>query len=341
MTDLLSEAIDARRDELVALTQDLIRIPTSIRPATTTATSASSSPGRLRASGFADRADPRRRRHRRQRQISALERRRPPRGRGRRASPCTSTRTSTWCEPGSGWTVDPFGGEVKDGKVYGRGACDMKGGLAASIIAAEAFIDVYPDFRRRHRDLRHRRRGNGRLWRRRLSRRARLFLAGPGPARHHSRAAQQGPRLPRPSRRLVGRDRNQGPHRPRLDAVPRRQRHPPHGRACSAEIEDELYPALAHKHTAMPVVPPQARQSTMNINSHPWRPARARGGLHRLSRRRWSPHSARMVIDRRYLIEESAAAVRQEIVDLLGAREGHAAPASATSCATSGRSARP
>ena len=35
---------------------------------------------------------------------------------------------------------------VDDGKVYGRGACDMKGGLAASIIAAEAYIETYPDF---------------------------------------------------------------------------------------------------------------------------------------------------------------------------------------------------
>ena len=49
-------------------------------------------------------------------------------------------------EAGEGWTVDPFAGVVKDGRVYGRGACDMKGGLAASIIAAEAFMDVNPDF---------------------------------------------------------------------------------------------------------------------------------------------------------------------------------------------------
>ncbi|WP_163460438.1 M20/M25/M40 family metallo-hydrolase, partial [Escherichia coli] len=49
-------------------------------------------------------------------------------------------------DAGEGWTVDPFEGVVKDGKVYGRGACDMKGGLAASIIAAEAFLEVYPDF---------------------------------------------------------------------------------------------------------------------------------------------------------------------------------------------------
>jgi succinyl-diaminopimelate desuccinylase len=34
------------------------------------------------------------------------------------------------------WTVDPFGATVKDGYLYGRGACDMKGGLAAQICVA-------------------------------------------------------------------------------------------------------------------------------------------------------------------------------------------------------------
>lgn len=34
------------------------------------------------------------------------------------------------------WSVDPFGGEVKDGKIYGRGTTDMKGGVAAFVAAA-------------------------------------------------------------------------------------------------------------------------------------------------------------------------------------------------------------
>ncbi|MGD0437618.1 MAG: M20/M25/M40 family metallo-hydrolase, partial [Bryobacteraceae bacterium] len=39
---------------------------------------------------------------------------------------------------GDGWTVDPFAGTVRDGKIYGRGATDQKAGIAASIFAVEA-----------------------------------------------------------------------------------------------------------------------------------------------------------------------------------------------------------
>jgi succinyl-diaminopimelate desuccinylase len=39
---------------------------------------------------------------------------------------------------GPGWSCDPFGGEIRDGRVYGRGASDMKGGIAAQIYAIEA-----------------------------------------------------------------------------------------------------------------------------------------------------------------------------------------------------------
>ena len=37
-----------------------------------------------------------------------------------------------------GWSSDPFGGEVRNGRIYGRGASDMKGGLAAQVYAIEA-----------------------------------------------------------------------------------------------------------------------------------------------------------------------------------------------------------
>ncbi len=36
------------------------------------------------------------------------------------------------------WTADPWGGEVRDGFLYGRGACDMKGGVAAILAAVRA-----------------------------------------------------------------------------------------------------------------------------------------------------------------------------------------------------------
>ncbi|MFC5829755.1 M20 family metallopeptidase [Nonomuraea insulae] len=38
----------------------------------------------------------------------------------------------------SSWTVDPFGGEIRDGKLWGRGSADMKSGLAATLYATRA-----------------------------------------------------------------------------------------------------------------------------------------------------------------------------------------------------------
>ena len=41
----------------------------------------------------------------------------------------------------SRWTHDPFGGEIADGKIYGRGSSDMKGAVAAMTSAAAFFAD--------------------------------------------------------------------------------------------------------------------------------------------------------------------------------------------------------
>ena len=43
------------------------------------------------------------------------------------------------------WQSDPFTPEVRDGLLYGRGAADMKGSLAAMVTACEAFVAQHPD----------------------------------------------------------------------------------------------------------------------------------------------------------------------------------------------------
>jgi acetylornithine deacetylase/succinyl-diaminopimelate desuccinylase family protein len=41
---------------------------------------------------------------------------------------------------GGGWTRDPLGGEIEDGRIYGRGVSDMKSGVAAMVSAASAVV---------------------------------------------------------------------------------------------------------------------------------------------------------------------------------------------------------
>jgi succinyl-diaminopimelate desuccinylase len=38
------------------------------------------------------------------------------------------------------WTHDPFGGEIANGRIYGRGSCDMKAGLAVALVTAKAIL---------------------------------------------------------------------------------------------------------------------------------------------------------------------------------------------------------
>lgn len=43
------------------------------------------------------------------------------------------------------WKTDPFNAEIIDGMLYGRGAADMKGGLAAMVTATEQFVQDHPN----------------------------------------------------------------------------------------------------------------------------------------------------------------------------------------------------
>src|ERR1700735_1536549 len=138
--DNLLKIIEARRDELVELARALIRFPTINPPGEAYRPCAEFIGRRLsdrgfqveyvRAAGTPGDSDqfPR---------INVVARRD-----GSRPGPCVHFNSHIdVVQTGGGWTLDPFAGMLRDDRLYGRGASDMKGGLAASIIAVEALID--------------------------------------------------------------------------------------------------------------------------------------------------------------------------------------------------------
>jgi hypothetical protein len=271
MLEALFRRVDDKRDELVRLTQDLIRIPTVNPPGEAYTPCAEFIGTRLTRRGFqvtymrGEDTPGDSDRYPRTNVIARREGRGP-------ALAFISIRHIDVVEAGHGWTSTLLAGVVRDGRVYGRGACDMKGGLAAAIIAIEALLEgaarSFPaPSRSPARSMRNPAASaawpiwpNARDWFSQTARRA----------RHHPRAAQQGPRLPRPSRRLVGGDRDAGPHRPRLDAVPRRLRRAPHGSRARA-LRTDLYPKrLDRKQTAMPVVPRRRQPLDAQHQRAPW-----------------------------------------------------------------------
>jgi succinyl-diaminopimelate desuccinylase len=218
-------------------------------------------------------------------------------------------------EVGHGWTTDPFGAELKDGRIYGRGSCDMKGGLAASVIAAEAFIAACPGFR-------------GAI---EISATADEESGGFGGVAYLAERGYFSPDrvqhviIPEP----LNKDRICLGHRGVWWAEIETRGRIAHGSmpflgdsairhmgAVLEEMEATLYPLLAGKRTAMPVVPDGARNSTLNINSIHGGEAEQEEGYTGLP----APCVAdrcRIIIDRRFLIEEDIAEVKREVTALL------------------------
>ncbi|MEP6244475.1 MAG: M20/M25/M40 family metallo-hydrolase, partial [Lentilitoribacter sp.] len=137
--------IESKRDDLVELTQDLIRIPTLNPPGDCYLEICEYLDKRLSKSGFETKLI-------RAKDCPGDSDKYPrwnivARREGGKRGECVHFNSHTdVVEIGKGWTKDPFGAEIEGDLIYGRGTCDMKGGLAASIIAAEAFIETYPNF---------------------------------------------------------------------------------------------------------------------------------------------------------------------------------------------------
>ena len=320
MADDIDAQVEARRDDLVALTVDLIRIPTPNPPGENYRAVCDDLDRRLRAARFETRferatgapgdCD----HHPRWNLVARREGSRP-------GETVHFNSHIDVVEPGHGWSVDPWGGEVRDGRVHGRGACDMKGGLAASVIAAEAFLAARPDF-------------PGTI---EISATADEESGGFGGVAHLAREGAFAhvdhviiPEPLDPDRVCLG-------HRGVWWAEIETEGEIAHGSmphlgecalrhmgAVLSEMERSLWPALSARRTAMPVVPEGARASTLNVNSlHGGQPEPEPGftGLPSPC----VPDRARMVIDRRFAVEEAIEDVEDEMRALL-ARVAEARP---------------
>jgi len=307
------KSIAAREDDLVELTRDLIRFPTVNPPGEAYTPCAEFVGERLTRSGFTIefvRGEGEPGDTDRYPRVNVVARRE-----GKSPGPCVHFNSHIdVVEAGDGWTVDPFEGVVRDGRVYGRGACDMKGGLAASIVAVEAFIEAFPEY-------------PGAI---EISGTVDEESGGFGGVAHLAKRGYfSHPRvdhviIPEP----LNKDRVCLGHRGVWWAEIETKGEIAHGSmpflgdcavrhmgALLAAFEEKLFPALDRKQTRMPVVPEGARRSTLNINSVHGGQTDDYTGLPSPN----VPDSCRLTIDRRFLLEETISDVKGEVVDILDA----------------------
>ncbi len=317
LIDGLLARVEGKRDAVVDLTQRLVRVPTINPPGDNYQPCAELLGEHLLGLGFeveyvrAEGAPGDSERYPRVNLVARRESGRP--------GPCVHFNGHLdVVEVGAGWSFDPFAAEINDGRIYGRGTCDMKGGIASAVIAIEALLEQYPQLP------------------------GVLEVSGTmdeesggygGVAYLAERGYFSAPRvdhviIPEP----LNKDRVCLGHRgvwwseiethgriahgsmPFLgDSAIRHM-----GKVMHA-LETDLYPQLAKKRTAMPVVPEGAKQSTLNVNSIHGGQSEAFDGLP-------APvvaDSCRMILDRRFLIEEETDEVKAEVSDLLQAVSGN------------------
>jgi succinyl-diaminopimelate desuccinylase len=211
---------------------------------------------------------------------------------------------------GDGWTVEPFGGVVRDGKIYGRGVCDMKAGIAAAVFAAEAIeragvrlpgtIEISGTVDEESGGFA----GVAHLAEiGRIAKARTDFVIIPEPLNvdricighrgvYWFEVTARG-RIGHGSMPFLGVSA--------IDGM---------GRLLQS-IREELMPALASRRTDVPVVPPAARHATINVNGIDG--GQPIDGIQ-------TPCIAdlcRAIFDRRFLIEEGFEATRREIADLV------------------------
>ncbi|HEV2687490.1 MAG TPA: acetylornithine deacetylase/succinyl-diaminopimelate desuccinylase family protein [Bryobacteraceae bacterium] len=211
---------------------------------------------------------------------------------------------------GDGWTVPPFGGIVRDGKVYGRGATDQKAGIAASIYAIEAI-------RRAGVRLHGTVEQSGTVDEESGGLAGMAYLAEKG---YVSRDRTDFVILTEPlnvDRVCLG---HRGVYWFEVTTLGRIA----HGSMpflgvnaidkmadFLAVVERELKPALNRRTTAMPVEPPEARHASINVNSISG--GQPGGGTQTAC----VADRCEAILDRRFLLEEPIDEVRREIVGIL------------------------